>query len=203
MKHFIGELMTQEYSHPEFGQRGDVFKIVDIHFNDKHIPIEFVLKSYSNKSDFSITIKKEDLKRMFRPTRNNISIYFNDKYTTAEWFNPENGGYESATSRCRPTDKYDMETGAHIAIGRLMHKKSVAKMTKEELVDYLYSNFYNVETNTIDISHLDFSKFQCNLNIGWCKANQIQQSGQTAKYVSQKNIHAEHLFQDEQKKEVK
>lgn len=201
MKYFKGEFLSSSIVIPETRLSSNEFKIVDIVLNSEGKPYKYILRQLNTGA--KISIKSEFMEHIFTPTNNKLTIYFNGNRTTAEWFNPENGRYESASSRCRPTDNYDMETGAHIAIGRLMHKKPIAKMTKEELVDYLYSNFYNVETNTIDISHLDFSKFQCNLNIGWCKANQIQQSGQTAKYVSQKNIHAEHLFQDDQPKEVK
>jgi hypothetical protein len=38
-------------------------------------------------------------------------------------------------------------------------------MTKEELVNLIYKNFYNKENNTIDLSELDFGGFNCDVNI--------------------------------------
>ena len=44
-------------------------------------------------------------------------------------------------------------------------------MNKEELVKFLHIMFYNLETKTIDLSGLDFTKYKCNVDLSGKKVN--------------------------------
>lgn len=62
------------------------------------------------------------------------------------------------------------------------------KMTKQELVELMIENFTN-EGGVLDLSHLDFTKYKCNVDISGMKVS---------KTLFQNNQKADNIFQDEQ-----
>lgn len=71
-------------------------------------------------------------------------------------------------------------------------------MNKQELAEFLYENFYNRGTNTIDLSGLDFSGYRCNVSTsGMVSDMSIDQSDQKAgRTIYQSECEAEFIYQD-------
>ena len=81
----------------------------------------------------------------------------------AYYFNQEKYEPELQKWSKKQDDIYKMLLDALNELDELKKNKKI--MTKEELAQYLYDNYYNKETNTIDLSRLNFGGFNCSVDI--------------------------------------
>lgn len=76
----------------------------------------------------------------------------------------------------------------------------MSKLNKKELLEILYENFFTEETNTIDLSGLDFSVYDCSVDIGGMKVSRnLLQDSQEAVKLNQGNCKAKEIDQSNQK----
>lgn len=71
------------------------------------------------------------------------------------------------------------------------------KMTKKELVQFLFDNFYDEKEGEITLNDLDFTQFNCNVDISGMRVNgELYQGWQKAKKVLQCLSEAEEILID-------
>lgn len=77
-------------------------------------------------------------------------------------------------------------------------------MIKQELEHLLFDNFYDSFTRSIDLSGLDFSRFNCGINIGHMKVSgYLYQDNQEANFINQSECKARvRIYQSKCESEV-
>lgn len=78
-----------------------------------------------------------------------------------------------------------------------------ATLTKEEIAKWLYENCYDKNKNEIDLRDLDFTPFNCNVDLSFMEVEgELVQSFQAAKIIRQHHSEAEIIYQGENKADI-